>query len=41
MSHDGIHLGQDVLVPDGVKKIRLLLVDRMANTAGTVTIPVM
>lgn len=40
MSHDGIHLGQDVLVPDGVKKIRLLLVDRMANTAGTVTIPV-
>ena len=40
MSHDGIHLGQDVTVVDAVKKIRLLLVDKVANTAGTVTIPV-
>ncbi len=37
----GSTLGQDVLVPDGVKKIRLLLVDKIANTAGTVTIPLM
>jgi hypothetical protein len=41
MSKDGIHLGQDVMVPEGVKKIRLLLLDQTAGTAGTVTIPVM
>jgi VWFA-related protein len=37
----GVHLGQDVLVPDGVKKIRLLLADKMAGTSGSVTIPLM
>ncbi len=40
MTRDGIHLGNDVLIPDGVRKIRLLVVDPAANRAGTVTIPV-
>lgn len=40
MSRDGIHLGQDVTIAEGVHKIRLLMMDRVANTVGTVTIPV-
>jgi hypothetical protein len=40
MTRDGIHLGNDVLIPDGVRKIRLLVVDPVANRVGTVTIPV-
>jgi hypothetical protein len=40
MSRDGIHLGDDVLVAENVHKIRLLVVDRAANLAATVTIPV-
>ena len=40
MSRDGMHLGNDVLVAENVRKIRLLVVDRAANVVGTVTIPV-
>ena len=40
MMRDGIHLGNDVLIPEGVERIRLLVVDRAANRVGTVTIPV-
>jgi hypothetical protein len=40
MTRDGIHLGNDVLIPEGVRRIRLLVVDPVANRVGTVTIPV-
>lgn len=40
IARDGMHLGQDVTIPEGVKKIRLLVTDKAANTAGTVTIAV-
>ena len=40
MSREGMHLGNDVLVAENVRKIRLLVLDRTANTAATVTIPV-
>jgi VWFA-related protein len=40
MIRDGMHLGHDVTLPEGVKKVRLLVEDRLANTAATVTIPV-
>lgn len=40
MMRDGMHLGDDVLVAENVRRIRLLVVDRAANVAGTVTIPV-
>ena len=40
MTRDGIHLGNDVLIPDGVHKIRLLVVDSAADRVGTVTIAV-
>jgi VWFA-related protein len=38
VSRDGIHLGQDVTVSENVHKLRLLVVDRAANLAGTLTI---
>jgi VWFA-related protein len=37
---DGMHLGNDVLVAENVRKIRVLVVDRAANLSATVTIPV-
>jgi VWFA-related protein len=40
MKRDGMHLGHDVTLPEGVKKVRLLVEDRAAGLAGTVTIPV-
>jgi len=40
MSRDGIHLGQDVTIAENVHKLRLLMVDHVANTVGSVTIPV-
>uniref|UniRef100_Q01WU3 VWFA-related domain-containing protein n=1 Tax=Solibacter usitatus (strain Ellin6076) TaxID=234267 RepID=Q01WU3_SOLUE len=40
MSRDGIHLGQDVTLAENVHQLRLLVVDKVANTAGTLTIPV-
>ena len=40
MSRDGLHMGHDVVLPEGVRKIRLLVEDRAANTVGSVTIPV-
>ena len=36
----GFVLGNDVLIPDGVHKIRLLVVDSAADRVGTVTIAV-
>jgi VWFA-related protein len=40
MKRDGMHLGHDVTLPDGVKKVRLLVEDRASGLAGIVTIPV-
>jgi VWFA-related protein len=40
MSRDGMHLGHDVTLPENARTVRLLVVDRAANTAGTVTIPI-
>ena len=40
MTRDGMHLGNDVLIPEGVRKIRLLVVDRANKNAATVTIPI-
>ena len=40
MSRDGMRLGHDVVVGETVRKIRLLVLDRAGQTAGTVTIPI-
>jgi hypothetical protein len=37
MSREGMHLGNDVLVAENVRKLRLLVVDRAANLAATVS----
>ncbi|HWC98873.1 MAG TPA: VWA domain-containing protein [Candidatus Sulfopaludibacter sp.] len=39
MSRDGLHLGHDVTLPEGARKVRLLVEDRAGNSVGTVTIP--
>jgi hypothetical protein len=36
MSRDGMHLGNDLLVADDVRKFRLLVMDRASNLVGTV-----
>ena len=38
IARDGLRLGHDVTIPEGVKKIRLLVVDRASGTSGTVGI---